>query len=50
MVIGIEPSAVQKKYAQAARESFYAGVSQARPERTAKPLAPPACWPRRKLR
>jgi Xaa-Pro aminopeptidase len=31
MVIGAEPTAVQKKYAQAARESFYAGVSKARP-------------------
>lgn len=31
MVIGAEPTAVQKKYARAARESFYAGVSQARP-------------------
>jgi len=31
MVIGAEPTAVQKKYAQAARESFYAGVGQARP-------------------
>lgn len=31
MVIGAEPTAVQKKYARAARESFYAGVSKARP-------------------
>lgn len=31
MVIGAEPTAIQKKYARAARESFYAGVSQARP-------------------
>ncbi|MEZ4727389.1 MAG: Xaa-Pro peptidase family protein [Caldilineaceae bacterium] len=31
MVIGAEPTAMQKKYAQAARESFYAGVSKARP-------------------
>lgn len=31
MVIGREPSAIQKQYARAARESFYAGVSKARP-------------------
>ncbi len=31
MVIGTEPTAVQKKYARAARESFYAAVAQARP-------------------
>ena len=31
MVIGAEATAVQKKYARAARESFYAGVSKARP-------------------
>lgn len=31
MIIGAEPTEVQKKYARAARESFYAGVSQARP-------------------
>lgn len=31
MIIGAEPTAVQKKYARAARESFYAGVSKARP-------------------
>ncbi len=31
MVIGAEPTSVQKKYARAARESFYAGVSKARP-------------------
>lgn len=31
MVIGAAPTAVQKKYARAARESFYAGVSKARP-------------------
>ena len=31
MVIGAEPTEIQKKYARAARESFYAGVSQARP-------------------
>ena len=31
MVIGAEPTAVQKKYARAARESFLAGVSKARP-------------------
>lgn len=30
MVIGAEPTEVQKKYARAARESFYAGVSKAR--------------------
>ncbi len=35
MVIGTEPNAVQKKYARAARESFYAGVSQARPGKRA---------------
>lgn len=35
MVIGMEPTAVQKKYARAARESFYAGVSQARPGKKA---------------
>lgn len=31
MIIGAEPTAIQKKYARAARESFYAGVSKARP-------------------
>ncbi|MEZ4863585.1 MAG: M24 family metallopeptidase [Caldilineaceae bacterium] len=31
MVIGAEPTAIQKRYAQAARESFYAGVAKARP-------------------
>ncbi|MBV7337854.1 Xaa-Pro peptidase family protein [Chloroflexi bacterium TSY] len=31
MVIGAEPTAIQKTYARAARESFYAGVSKARP-------------------
>lgn len=31
MIIGVEPSEIQKKYARAARESFYAGVSKARP-------------------
>ncbi len=31
MVVGTEPTAIQKKYARAARESFYAGVSKARP-------------------
>lgn len=31
MVVGAEPTEVQKKYARAARESFYAGVSKARP-------------------
>lgn len=31
MVIGAEPTDVQKKYARAARESFYAGASKARP-------------------
>jgi Xaa-Pro aminopeptidase len=35
MVIGAEPTKVQKKYARAARESFYAGVSQARPGKRA---------------
>ncbi|MBX3012245.1 MAG: aminopeptidase P family protein [Caldilineaceae bacterium] len=31
MVIGAAPTPVQKQYARAARESFYAGVSKARP-------------------
>lgn len=31
MVIGAEPTAIQKKYAQAARDSFYAAVAKARP-------------------
>jgi len=31
MIIGAEPTAVQKEYARAARESFYAGVNKARP-------------------
>lgn len=31
MVIGADPTPVQKTYARAARESFYAGVSKARP-------------------
>jgi Xaa-Pro aminopeptidase len=31
MIIGAEPTAIQKEYAKAARESFYAGVSKARP-------------------
>jgi Xaa-Pro aminopeptidase len=35
MIVGAEPSAVQKKYARAARDSFYAGVAAARPGNTA---------------
>lgn len=31
MVVGAEPTAIQKEYARAARESFYAGVAKARP-------------------
>jgi Xaa-Pro aminopeptidase len=31
MIVGAEPTAVQKRYARAARESFYAGVAKARP-------------------
>jgi len=31
MIIGAAPTAAQKQYARAARESFYAGVSKARP-------------------
>lgn len=31
MVIGAEPTAIQKQYARAAQASFYAGVSKARP-------------------
>ncbi|MCB0062235.1 MAG: aminopeptidase P family protein [Caldilineaceae bacterium] len=31
MVIGAEPTAIQKTYARAAQESFYAGVNKARP-------------------
>lgn len=31
MVMGGEPTAIQKSYARAARESFYAGVAKARP-------------------
>lgn len=31
MVIAAEPTAIQKQYARAARESFYTGVSKARP-------------------
>jgi Xaa-Pro dipeptidase len=38
MVIGAEPTALQKKYAQAARESFYAGVSKARPGNRARDI------------
>lgn len=36
MVVGAEPTDVQKKYACAARESFYAGVSKARPGNKAR--------------
>jgi Xaa-Pro aminopeptidase len=35
MVIGAEPTPIQKKYAAAAQASFYAGVSQARPGKRA---------------
>jgi Xaa-Pro dipeptidase len=38
MVIGAEPTPVQKKYAKAARESFYAGVSKARPGNRARDI------------
>jgi Xaa-Pro dipeptidase len=38
MVIGAEPSDVQKKYARAAQESFYAGVTQARPGKKASDI------------
>jgi methionyl aminopeptidase len=31
MIVGAAPSALQQKYARAARESFYAGVKMARP-------------------
>lgn len=31
MVVGAEPTSIQKQYARAAQESFYAGVSKARP-------------------
>lgn len=31
MIVGAEPTAVQREYARAARDSFYAGVSKARP-------------------
>lgn len=31
MIVGAEPTSVQKQYARAARESFYAGVDKARP-------------------
>jgi Xaa-Pro aminopeptidase len=31
MIVGAEPTAIQKEYARAARESFYAGVKVARP-------------------
>lgn len=31
MIVGAEPTAAQKRYAQAARDSFYAGVKLARP-------------------
>ncbi|MCC6457768.1 MAG: aminopeptidase P family protein [Caldilineaceae bacterium] len=31
MIVGAEPTDLQKKYAQAARDSFYAGVQMARP-------------------
>lgn len=31
MIVGAEPTELQKKYARAARESFYAGVKMARP-------------------
>ena len=38
MVIGAEPTELQKKYARAARDSFYAGVSKARPGQRASDL------------
>jgi Xaa-Pro aminopeptidase len=38
MVVGAEASEVQKKYARAARESFYAGVSKARPGNRARDI------------
>jgi Xaa-Pro aminopeptidase len=31
MIVGVAPTPIQKEYAKAARESFYAGVSKARP-------------------
>ena len=38
MIVGAEPTALQKKYARAARESFYAGVKMARPGKKANAL------------
>lgn len=38
MVIGAEPTTIQKQYARAARESFYAGVSMARPGKRASDI------------
>lgn len=38
MVIGAVPTEVQKKYARAARESFFAGVSKARPGNRARDI------------
>jgi Xaa-Pro dipeptidase len=38
MIVGAEPTALQKKYARAARESFYAGVNMARPGNKANAL------------
>ncbi|MEZ4664873.1 MAG: M24 family metallopeptidase [Caldilineaceae bacterium] len=38
MVIGAEPTALQKTYARAARESFYAGVAKARPGKRASDI------------
>lgn len=38
MVIGAEPTALQKSYARAARESFYAGVAKARPGNRARDI------------
>jgi len=38
MVIGAEPTARQKRYARAARDSFYAGVRKARPGNRARDI------------
>jgi methionine aminopeptidase len=38
MIVEAEPTTIQKQYARAARESFYAGVSRARPGRRASEI------------
>jgi Xaa-Pro dipeptidase len=38
MIVGAEPTAIQKRYAKAARDSFYAAVNLARPGRKASAI------------